>query len=160
MDKNEHAVITYGTEAPTNRTAGELYLQYYDAEPEADYVVEFGINGIWTYRKWKSGLAECWGTAAIKASLQNDFEDVNLFYNSTIIERIDYPIEFIKTPVECTNLLSSSGVAWLASKSLNSKSSTAAYAVISADKLVDSTQVYYLSQNYQHIQLLLVLNRF
>lgn len=28
-----------------------------------DYVVEQGTNGSWTYRKWDSGIAECWGTA-------------------------------------------------------------------------------------------------
>ena len=28
----------------------------------ADYVVEYGTEGIWTYRKWNSGIAECWGT--------------------------------------------------------------------------------------------------
>lgn len=27
----------------------------------ADYIVEEGTNGIWTYRKWDSGIAECWG---------------------------------------------------------------------------------------------------
>lgn len=27
----------------------------------ADYVVEQGTSGIWTYRKWNSGIAECWG---------------------------------------------------------------------------------------------------
>lgn len=26
-----------------------------------DYVVEQGTSGIWTYRKWYSGIAECWG---------------------------------------------------------------------------------------------------
>lgn len=28
---------------------------------EADFVVEQGTSGIWTYRKWNSGLAEYWG---------------------------------------------------------------------------------------------------
>ena len=28
----------------------------------ADYIVEQGTSGIWTYRKWNSGLAECWST--------------------------------------------------------------------------------------------------
>lgn len=28
----------------------------------ADYIVEEGTDGIWTYRKWNSGIAECWGT--------------------------------------------------------------------------------------------------
>ena len=27
-----------------------------------DYIVEEGTEGIWTYRKWNSGVAECWGT--------------------------------------------------------------------------------------------------
>lgn len=27
----------------------------------ADYIVEQGTDGIWTYRKWNSGIAECWG---------------------------------------------------------------------------------------------------
>jgi len=27
-----------------------------------DYIVEQGTSGIWTYRKWNSGIAECWGT--------------------------------------------------------------------------------------------------
>lgn len=27
----------------------------------ADHVVEQGKSGLWTYRKWESGVAECWG---------------------------------------------------------------------------------------------------
>lgn len=34
----------------------------------ADYVVEQGTSGIWTYRKWNSGIAECWGGKAITLS--------------------------------------------------------------------------------------------
>lgn len=30
----------------------------------ADYVVETGTDGIWTYRKWNSGIAECWGVTS------------------------------------------------------------------------------------------------
>lgn len=28
----------------------------------ADFVVEQGTSGMWAYRKWASGIAECWGT--------------------------------------------------------------------------------------------------
>lgn len=28
----------------------------------ADCVIEQGTSGIWTWRKWQSGIAECWGT--------------------------------------------------------------------------------------------------
>ena len=34
-----------------------------DLDGISDYVVEQGTDGIWTYRKWNSGKAECWGTA-------------------------------------------------------------------------------------------------
>ena len=28
---------------------------------KVDYIVEQGTSGIWTYRKWNSGISECWG---------------------------------------------------------------------------------------------------
>lgn len=30
-------------------------------ERTKDYIVDQGVYGIWTYRKWNSGIAECWG---------------------------------------------------------------------------------------------------
>lgn len=33
----------------------------------ADYPVEVGRSGIWTYRKWASGIAECWGHTATES---------------------------------------------------------------------------------------------
>lgn len=33
----------------------------------ADFVTSQGISGIWTYRKWASGIAECWGMTAAKS---------------------------------------------------------------------------------------------
>ena len=36
--------------------------------PVADYVVEQGTSGIWTYRKWKSGIAECWTTSTLNTT--------------------------------------------------------------------------------------------
>lgn len=30
---------------------------------EKDFVVEQGTSDFWTYRKWDSGIAECWGVA-------------------------------------------------------------------------------------------------
>ena len=31
----------------------------------ADYVIEVGTSGMWTFRKWYSGIAECWGTSTL-----------------------------------------------------------------------------------------------
>lgn len=36
--------------------------------PVADYVVEQGTSGIWTYRKWNSGIAECWTTSTLNTT--------------------------------------------------------------------------------------------
>lgn len=34
----------------------------------ADYVVVQETSGIWTYRKWNSGIAECWTTSTINTT--------------------------------------------------------------------------------------------
>lgn len=36
-------------------------LKYIGKSFKEDYIVEHGTSGIWTYRKWNSGDAECWG---------------------------------------------------------------------------------------------------
>ena len=32
---------------------------------QADWIVEQGVDGIWTWRKWQSGIAECWGDTGV-----------------------------------------------------------------------------------------------
>lgn len=39
------------------------YLQA-SAYSTADYIVEQGTDGIWTYRKWNSGVQEAWGVSS------------------------------------------------------------------------------------------------
>ena len=39
-----------------------------DTSNTADYVVEQGTSGIWTYRKWNSGVVECWGRTSFAGS--------------------------------------------------------------------------------------------
>lgn len=48
--------------AQTNNGAEyeENCLYITDDAPIVDYVVEQGTSDIWTYRKWASGIAECW----------------------------------------------------------------------------------------------------
>lgn len=36
--------------------------------PVTDYVVDQGISGIWTYRKWNSGISECWTTSSVNTT--------------------------------------------------------------------------------------------
>jgi hypothetical protein len=64
-----------------------------DSSNTADYVVEQGTQGDWTYRKWNSGFAECWrnvsvtpGNVNANNSIQMDlpFTFANTNYNVTI----------------------------------------------------------------------------
>lgn len=38
----------------------------------ADYIVEQGTTDIWTYRKWASGIAECWGRTSSSTKIEWD----------------------------------------------------------------------------------------
>lgn len=40
-------------------------------QPADDYVVEHGTSGIWTYRKWNSGIAECWASKSFTSGSWN-----------------------------------------------------------------------------------------
>jgi len=46
----------------------------------ADHVVEQGTTGLWSYRKWESGRAECWGVPSIQSGVWNG--DSNLYYTT------------------------------------------------------------------------------
>jgi hyaluronoglucosaminidase len=140
------AVITYGPEAPDKATIGKLYLQHYETEPEVDYVVETGVDGIWTYRKWHSGFAECWGTTKVLASVNIEFEGANLYSDSKSMKKIAYPFTFKKvqdkiTPNEQASVQGPGGVVWLAVRDSNSESATAVYSIISPNK--QQTAAYY-----------------
>lgn len=76
----------------TNSTWGS-WKAILDTANTADFVVEQGTQGDWTYRKWNSGFAECWrnvsvtpgnvnGTNSITMTLPFTFANTN--YNVTI----------------------------------------------------------------------------
>ena len=48
--------------------------------PVADYVVEQGTSGIWTYRKWNSGLSECFG--GLNVSPTSPSSEGSLYFKS------------------------------------------------------------------------------
>lgn len=51
--------FTYGTTEPSGTSDtgdGSVYFK-----TGGDAVIDIGTDGIWTYRKWASGIAECWG---------------------------------------------------------------------------------------------------
>jgi hypothetical protein len=78
---------------------------------KADYIVEQGTDGIWTYRKWNSGIAECWGRTA-ESSLALSTAYNGAYYGTLTVQ---LPSElFISAPlVTATRNSSSTGVTWL-----------------------------------------------
>lgn len=66
-----------------------------------DFIVEQGTSGIWTYRKWNSGIAECWGTTSVNTSFNGTSGNVS--YNGTSLSSPTYPTNlFIDTPDSLT----------------------------------------------------------
>ena len=51
----------------------------------ADFVVEQGTSDIWTYRKWNSGIAECWGVSSGTTSITTSWYQANLYVSDNIL---------------------------------------------------------------------------
>lgn len=62
--------------------------------PVADSVIEQGIKGIWTYRKWASGIAECWGEKYFTCNLSGVGASVYVANGSA-----DFPFAFAARPI-------------------------------------------------------------
>lgn len=76
----------------------------------ADYVVETGTSGIWTYRKWASGIAECWGNTTYTQS--SNFGTWGYSFVSNVISPQAYPFTFVEKPNEIIYVSSPSGSGW------------------------------------------------
>ncbi len=58
-------------------------------------IVEQGTSGIWTYRKWSDGTAECWGEYSKAVSARST--DVDNF--------IQFPFSFTVTPTVVSSVV-------------------------------------------------------
>ena len=65
--------------------------------PGTDYVVEQGNSGIWKYRKWNSGVAECWGTEICSIVICSD-ELGAVYKSSSEYGNVSYPFTFKSAP--------------------------------------------------------------
>jgi hypothetical protein len=90
----------------------------------SDYVVEQGKSNNWTYRKWKSGIAECWCRKSIATTITNAWGSL---YTSGGLEssNLDFPFTFSETPVVNVNCCNNgAGVFVMASGSWGPLSTT------------------------------------
>lgn len=107
---------------------------------ELDYIVEQDEKDGWTYRKWNSGVAECWKILVHTTSMTQAWGA--LYCGNTITPRQSYPFTFKEKPVEIVNLLASASAGWLTPESgnrgMNGQYQTAQYNVVRPNSVSDS----------------------
>lgn len=94
----------------------------------ADYVVEQGTSGNWTYRKWNSGIAECWGTFSKTVNITTNWGNTYWYYcQGQYIGYDDFPANFFITVPKCflSNGVDSSGAAGVIFPSANASTTKA-----------------------------------
>lgn len=58
---------------------------------KVDYIIEEGTSGIWTYRKWASGIAECWCITTPTSIPASTWATWGSVYEAKITDVINYP---------------------------------------------------------------------
>lgn len=90
-----------------------------------DFVVEHGTKGIWTYRMWASGVAECWGGQSYSSMAVNTAYG-NLYYHQS--NPVLLPFTFAKlTDMQATVYATTGGLYGVSVKSGTSTSQIAYY---------------------------------
>ena len=99
-DINDDGLI-YEFEMATYTAGGlaisDLVNTAHNIPMHVDKVIEKGTSGIWRYRKWESGLAECWGNSSQTIDINNMWDAAgNLVYGTG--EPVLYPFTFTEVP--------------------------------------------------------------
>lgn len=66
-----------------------------NGSPLADFVIQQGASGIWTYRRWKSGIAECWCQYSFTAAITTAW---GVLYESSAVTLPSFPFTFSQIP--------------------------------------------------------------
>ena len=115
-----------------------------DSNNTKDYIVEQGTSGIWTYRKWNSGLAECWGVYTMTSAATKAWGA--LYYSDTLAPRINYPFTFTTRPQESAFLHGSSVAGWVYPEAggigLNTTTQTGQYGFLRPTSIASSEVKY------------------
>ncbi len=82
---------------------------YNGDEVFTDYITEQNTSGIWAYRKWNSGISECWSTSYIASGTHTMSKNGNIFASST--HEYQFPSNlFIDTPIISANVQQGGGM--------------------------------------------------
>jgi hypothetical protein len=112
----------------------------------ADFVVEQGTSGIWNYRKWNSGLGECWGIVTVTTKIDTAWG--SMYCGSTKMSRQNYPFTFTSKPSETASLTAGGSAAWMFPESsgngVNGAYASAIYNVC-RPSAVSTAQTFYIN---------------
>ena len=105
-------------------------------------VIEQGTSGIWTYRKWSDGTAECWGSRSIGNLASSAFAAWGSLVSATITA-VDFPITFTAEPNLFSSLQSTGGALWLTCDTPSTTSTGIGYAIRPTATTVNGVKIKY-----------------
>ena len=110
------------------------------------HIVESGTSGIWSYRKWSDGTAECWGRIDYNMGTFNT-QSGSLYIADNLCESVNYPSYlFIEAPVEVASAIAGNYAIWLAPwDGAGTKDHTAQYNAIRTSSTGSSSLSGYIS---------------
>jgi hypothetical protein len=108
------------------------------------YIVEQGSSGIWTYRKWDSGIAECWCTYTHETAASKSWG--SMYYSDSLTPRINYPFTFTDRPIENVTFKGETSAGWLYTEgggfSINSTTQSGQYGICRPTSIGSSKLVF------------------
>lgn len=92
-----------------------------DGASGIDYIVEQGTTNGWLWRKWNSGIAECW----IKLTMEGSFTRTwGSLYEAFPFDPVNYPFAFVEVPFEFVTPGNNGVGAWVERNSSDTQSTT------------------------------------
>lgn len=103
-----------------------------------DYVVESGSYDIWTYRKWNSGIVECWCSYNLTITINSNFGGYHYY---GVIPEQNFPTGlFVETPHTMLSVTDDFGNVFALKRHSNKNTTGAMYALSPVSS--DSDTVY------------------
>ncbi len=98
MSKNDNHINVVPAAEGLYKPNGEIFFG-------ADYPVETGISGEWTYKKWASGDAECYCKLVINTAIASAWQDSVFYVSGKFPEStLNFPFAFTEIPVVNTSV--------------------------------------------------------
>ena len=148
----DDAVDAASTNPVQNKAFAAALAQKLGRSDVADYITAQGTTGVWTWRKWASGIAEMWGIFSAD-SLAVDNAWGSVYYGTWMHLAVNksgrkYPFAFTDTPVVIATPYSPSTDFWLLTDSQNNLGTPQTYApayacVLPASATITGPQIHY-----------------